>query len=174
VAADNMDSIRKVLFNDKDSLKIGTPEAIEIFKLYHDSIEKTADKRQSANSFLLTLSTGILAAVGFLFQKDCAPELKPLFFLLPFAGITTGFFWLKLVHSYRQLSKGKFEILNMIEEQLPLAPYKAEWIALGEGKDNNKYHQITTLEKWIPILFIILHCLLSVYFLLLFFKFITV
>lgn len=169
-----MDNIRKVLLNGKDTLNVDTSAILEIFKLYHDSIEKTEEKRQNANSFLLTLSTGILAAVGFVFQKDCAPELKPLFFLLPFAGIVTGFFWLKLVHSYRQLNKGKFEILNMIEEQLPLAPYKAEWLALGEGNDNKKYHQITALEKWIPILFISLHCLLSVYFILLFFKCIKV
>jgi hypothetical protein len=169
MAVDNMDDIRKILLNSKDDQKIAQSEALEIFKLYHESIEKTADKRQSANSFFLTLNTGILAAVGFLFQKDCASEIKPLYFLLPVAGIICGVFWYKLVHSYRQLNCGKFTVLNMIEETLPLAPFKAEWVVLGSGKDNKKYHQITTIEKWIPSLFIALHSLLLFYFMYLLF-----
>lgn len=161
-----MDDIRKILFNGKEEPKIAPAEAFEMFKFYYESIEKTAEKRQRANSFFLTLSTGILAAVGFLFQKDCAPELRPLHLLLPFAGIIAGIFWYKLVHSYRQLNQGKFVILNMIEEYLPLAPFKAEWKELGSGKNNRRYHQLTALEKWMPILFIIVNSLLSIYFVL--------
>jgi hypothetical protein len=159
-----MSEILKTLLNNKEDTTIEPAVALEIFKLYHDSIEKTAEKRQAANSFLLTLNTGILAAIGFLFQDSCPKELRPLNFLLPFAGIIASVFWFKLVHSYRQLNRGKFVILNMIEEQLPLAPFKAEWLELGSGNDKKKYHQVTNLEKWIPILFGIVNGILALYF----------
>lgn len=159
-----MAEVLKTLLNNKENPHIDPAVALEIFKIYHDSIEKTAEKRQTANSFLLTLNTGILAAIGFLFQDTCPKELRPLNFLLPFAGIIASIFWFKLVHSYRQLNSGKFVILNLIEEFLPLAPYKAEWIELGLGKDSKKYHQVTNLEKWIPILFGIVNGILALYF----------
>jgi hypothetical protein len=164
VAVDNMEEIRKILLNDKELSKNDLPAALEIFKLYYESIETNREKREKANSFYLSISTGIIAAVGFLFQKDCASELKLFSLFLPVAGIITGFFWYKLVHSYRQLNQEKFNILDMIEENLPLAPFTAEWKSLGSGKDKRKYHQITSLEKWIPCLFIVLHCLLLFYF----------
>jgi hypothetical protein len=159
-----MSEVLKALLNNKQKPNIDQTIALEIFKIYHGSIEKTAEKRQAANSFLLTLNTGILAAIGFLSQDACPQELRPLNFLLPIAGIIASIFWFKLVHSYRQLNRGKFVILNLIEEYLPLAPYKAEWIELGLGKDSKKYHQVTNLEKWIPILFGIVNGILALYF----------
>lgn len=145
-------------------------DILEIYKMYHDSIEKVTEKRQKANSFFLTLNTGILAVIGFLFQKDAPTELRPLFLLLPFAGIISGIFWLKMVMSYRQLNSGKFIILNMIEEYLPIAPYRSEWKELEEGKNKKKYHPLTNIERWIPILFIIVYGILALYFIYLFLK----
>ena len=165
-----MEKVKEVLFNNKSSDNISSSDVIDLYKIYLESIDKTADRRQNANSFFLTINTGLLAIIGFLFQKDVATELKPLYLLLPIAGILAGFFWLKLVISYRQLNKGKFTILNMIEEILPLAVYKAEWIELGEGKDKKKYHQVTFLERSISILFILLYSTLLIYFSFLFLK----
>jgi|JI10StandDraft_1071094.scaffolds.fasta_scaffold346801_3 hypothetical protein len=147
-----------------------TNDILELYKIYHDSIEKVAENRQKANSFFLTLNTGILAVIGFLFQKDVSTELRPLHLLLPLAGILSGIFWLKLVISYRQLNRGKFVVLNMIEEFLPFAPYREEWRELEEGKNKKKYHPLTNIEKWIPILFIIVHGLLGFYFIYLFLR----
>jgi len=165
-----MENIKNILVNLKSNPKIKCIDAIEIFKIYYASIEKTADNRRNANSFYLTLNTGILAIIGFLFQKDAPIDLKPLFLLLPIAGILSNIFWYKIVVSYRQLNSAKFIILNMIEEYLPLAPYKAEWNELGEGKNKKKYNPLTHIEQRIPVLFIILYSLLSIYFIFLFFK----
>lgn len=165
---DDMQNIKDILYNGKKIKKTKSTEILEIYKIYLSSIEKTAERRQNANSFFMTLNTGVLAIIGFIFNKDVSPDLKPLYLILPIAGILSSFFWLKLVTSYRQLNKGKFEILSLIEEDLSIAVYKAEWIELGEGKDKKKYHQITSLEKWIPILFIILYGILLIYFIYLF------
>jgi hypothetical protein len=77
--------------------------------------------------------------LGYILSKDAAKEVKLLYLLVPVAGILLSYFWFRLVKSYRQLSKGKFEVLDMIEKEMPLSLYKAEWIALGDGKDKKKF-----------------------------------
>ena len=165
-----MDIIKQELLNHKENPIIDKSDALELFKIYHDSIEKVAEKRQKANSFFMTLNTGIIAIIGFLFQKDTASDLKLLYLFLPFVGIISGIYWYQLVVSYRQLNKGKFAVLNIIEEYLTLAPYKAEWFELGEGKDKKKYKPLTHTEQRIPIVFIIMYLFLSFYFIYLFLK----
>jgi uncharacterized protein with ParB-like and HNH nuclease domain len=125
---------------------------------------------QNTNTFFLTLNTGILAIIGFLFQKDAPVDLKPLYLLLPFAGIVAGVFWHKIVISYRQLNRGKFEVLNELEDLLSFPAYKKEWVKLGEGQNHKLYQPLTNIEKWVPIIFIVTYGLLSIYFIFLFLK----
>lgn len=136
---------------------------LEIYKTYHDSIEKVAEKRQNTNSFFLTLNTGILELIGFLFQKDAPVILKPLYLILPIIGIISGVFWLKLVNSYRQLNKGKFDVLYELEEQLPFDVYNKEWNKLGKGENPKIYKPLTSIEKFIPKTFIVLYGLFTIY-----------
>ncbi len=45
-------------------------------------------------------------------------------------------------------------VIGAIEERLPISPYwRAEWKALGEGKNTSRYLPLTHLEQWIPMLF---------------------
>ncbi len=75
-----------------------------------------------------------------------------------FLKINTGLcFWLRLVRSYRYLKAAKFRVVEAIEEQLPLAPFTAEWNALRKDSDSRQYIPLTNLEVWIPRSFIILY-----------------
>lgn len=134
------------------------PKALlEQYKLYLEYLDKLADRRQSANSFFLTLNTGLCTALAFLFAKEAALEIKQLYIIIPAAGILLSFFWHRLVTSYRQLSTGKFEIIHRIERYLPMALYKAEWDMLGGGMKPAKYLPLTKIEVWVPRLFIIMY-----------------
>jgi hypothetical protein len=64
------------------------------------------------------------------------------------------------VFSYQQLNSGKFRVIHQLEQQLPVAPYAAEWIAVGEGKDPKRYLPLTHVENWVPRLFGLLYLLL--------------
>jgi hypothetical protein len=154
------------LFNvSTDNLKPGEPSGayLEQYKLYVDHLEKLADRRRSTHSFFLTLNTGLCAALAFLFSRDTSCEIKPLCFVIPFAGIMVCFLWLRLVESYRQLSSGKFAVIHQMEKYLPLAPYTAEWALLGMGKDAAKYRPLTHVEVWVPIAFTIMYVVLLGY-----------
>jgi hypothetical protein len=70
--------------------------------------------------------------------------------------------WWRVVGSYRQLSSGKHAVILELETVLPAAPYAAEWVALGEGRDPSRYLPLTRVEHWVPRLFALLYLLLLV------------
>ena len=45
-------------------------------------------------------------------------------------------------------------MIHLLEDQLPASVFKAEWHALGEGKDGKKYVAFTRTERYIPWVFI--------------------
>jgi hypothetical protein len=168
------DKITEVLINqdfDQDlDHKTINPETLisyrfQQYNAYLQLADKISERRQNANSFFLTANTGVCVIIAYIFSKDVAAELRPLFWCVPVAGILISYFWLQLIHSYRQLNSGKFQIVHRMEKYLPYSPYKAEWIALGEGKDKKLYYPLTHLEIWIPRLFILMYCLIILYFL---------
>lgn len=138
---------------------------LEQYKLFLEYLDKLSDRRQSANTYFLTVNTGLCAAMGFLLSRDAAPETRCFCAVVPIAGILMNLFWHRLVASYRQLSTGKFAILHELEKHLPVAPYKAEWSVLGGGKDHSKYLPLTHIEVWIPRMFVVLYLVLAVRFL---------
>jgi len=145
------------ILNEKYDSNKADSFLIEQYKLYLESIEKVSEKRQNANSYFLTINSGVCVAIGFILSEDLLAGFKSFFWLIPVSGIILSFFWYRLVNSYNQLNKVKFEILNRIEEMLPLTLYKSEWKELGEGKDKKKYLPLTNLEIRIPFLFILIY-----------------
>ncbi|MFZ1519296.1 MAG: hypothetical protein WAU11_11000 [Ignavibacteriaceae bacterium] len=135
----------------------------EQYKLYLELVDRISDRRQNANSYFLGINTALCAVIGYLFSKDIDSEVKPLIWFVPFAGIILSYFWYRLVKSYRDLNTAKFQVVHSIESKLPLAPYHAEWIALGEGNDSKKYTPFTHLEIWVPRCFILLYLIILFY-----------
>lgn len=164
---DDKTSVSVGLFNvPPESLNPSEPSDafLEQYKIYLDYLDKLADRRQSANSFFLTLNTGLCAALAFLFTKDAAPEIRQLYIVIPIAGILLALFWHRVVTSYRQLSAGKFAVIHEMESHLPIAPYRTEWDFLGSGKDSTKYLPLTHVEIWVPRLFVIMYIAILSYF----------
>jgi hypothetical protein len=145
------------ILNQNYDINKGDNLLVEQYKMYLESIEKVSEKRQNANSYFLTINSGICGALGFFLSTDLSSDYKSYFWLIPISGIMLSFFWYRLVNSYGQLNKAKFKILHQIEELLPLILYKSEWQMLGEGKDKKKYLPLTNLEIRIPFLFIMIY-----------------
>jgi len=163
---DSPSKLEKALFNVPPKELMASPSGqvfLEQYKSYLEYIDKVSERRQNANSFFLSLNTGVCALLGYIFSKDSAPELKSLIWVLPIAGIFLSYFWYRLVTSYSQLNSGKFAVLHLMEKYLPAAPYRAEWVAMGEGKDKSLYTPLTHLEIWIPRLFILMYLVLMIY-----------
>ena len=153
-----------MLFSPDENRPAVDAAYLEQYRLYLGLVDSISERRHKANSFFLSINTGICGLLGYLFSKDAAPELRSLFWLIPIAGIFLSYFWYRLVRSYRDLNSAKFTIIHLIEERLPLAPYKAEWIELGQGKDASRYTPFTHIEIWIPRCFILMYIGLLLYF----------
>jgi len=134
---------------------------LEQYKLYVEMADRISARRMLANTFFLTLNSGILAALAFLFKERVAGAA--LWAIPPFAALLVlCYVWWKLIRSYRQLNTAKFDkVVPAMEKHLPADPYVAEWKALGLGKDPKLYTPLTAIEHWVPRVFMFLYVALA-------------
>lgn len=126
---------------------------LEQYKTYVEMADRISARRALTNTFFLTLNTAVFTLIGvFLQVHQKAATWLLVLPLIALLGECAA--WYYLVRSYRQLNTAKYQVIGTLEERLPASPYwRAEWKALGEGKDRSKYWPLTHIEQWIPILF---------------------
>ncbi len=107
-----------------------------------DMANSVSQRRDNMNNIFITLNLAIMAAVSITW------DIKSLFILI--AGITICILWMLNIRNYKLLNTAKFNVINLIEEKLPSAPFKDEWQFL---KNSKKYMDSTTLERILPITF---------------------
>ncbi len=153
--------IDSLLFNrNNDKIKENRDSyvdyCLEQYRIYLHIFNSTNERRQKSNEFFLGLNAAIIGILGYVETKSI-PHANIVFMLIPFVGITIGYCWYKIIKSYRQMNKAKFQILHTLEQQLPVKLFETEWIVLGKGQDKKKYHPLSEIEKIIPITFILLY-----------------
>jgi hypothetical protein len=89
----------------------------ELYKLAVEMADRISARRGTANSFFLTVNTGLAALLG-------SAELR---WYVALAGVAFATTWWALLKSYRDLNTAKFEIILAMEEQLPVRVYGDEW-----------------------------------------------
>ena len=151
-----IEDVRPTLWNAANDSSEGHKDRatiLEQYKLYVEMADRISARRSLTNTFFLTLNTAIFAAIGALWKNRLAFPSWLLVFPLLALLVQCGA-WFLLVRSYRQLNSAKYIVIGALEERLPASPYwKAEWKALGEGKDKAKYWPMTHLEQWVPVIF---------------------
>jgi len=132
----------------------------EQYKLYVESADRISARRNTANTFFLTLHTIFLTGSGFaLASRNTLQSLNDwviFFTLIPV--IVLCYVWWRLIKSYRQLNTAKYRVIGEYERRLPTSPYwSAEWAALGKGEDPKLYLPLTHIENYIPLAFALLY-----------------
>lgn len=136
---------------------------LEIYKVYVDMADKISSRRQSANSYFLSINTAVIAYVGYLKLKSNFSNFSDFSWLVGFAGLVLCYTWYRLILSYKGLNTGKFKVIHEIEKLLPIRPYSAEWTSVGKGKDPKLYLQFTKIEMIIPLIFFGLNYLVVIF-----------
>lgn len=132
----------------------------EQYKSFVDSASKVSERRNSTNTFFLTLHTFLVSVLGI--GYDNLGNLKSPFLILPpiLAVLVLCYVWWRIIKSYRQLNEAKYKVIGEYERHLPSSPYwNAEWESLGRGKDPKLYTPLTDLENWVPIIFATIYIL---------------
>ena len=110
---------------------------LELYKTAVEMADRTSARRAGANSFFLTLNTALAAVVGIVSSARKPPPHSNLPLLDAFglvvtavAGIVLAFVWWLLLRYYRRLNTSKFQVINQMEERLPVRPFTEEWAIL--------------------------------------------
>src|SRR5947208_1921235 len=112
-----------------------TSHLLEQYKLYVQMADKISERRQSANTFFLTINTALVAMLGIVWPPT-EQIIRPVWYLIvSMAGLALCFSWYRLLRSYRDLNSSKFRVVHAIEQLLPIRPYDAEWTSVGRGAD---------------------------------------
>jgi len=141
--------------DDKDDNYID--HFLEQYRIYIHIFNSTSDRREGTNEFYLGLNTAIIGIVGYLETKELTASNSVIFMFAPFIGIAICYCWYEMIMSYKMLNKAKFAVLHKMEEKLPVSLFKTEWELLGKGVDYTKYRKLSSIQKNIPIIFIILY-----------------
>jgi len=130
----------------------------EQYKLYVETTDKVSDRRAIANTFFITVVSAMISIMGVLigFGNNNKFLISCWMIIISLSGIIICYSWYVILQSYRQLNYGKFKIISEIEEKLPLQCYDSEWNVLGKGKQPKLYRSLTTIEKRVPIMFILI------------------
>ena len=83
--------------------------------------DRISARRGNANAFFVTLNAGLLAVA----------ETLGLW-TVSLLGIFLTAAWWFLLGSYRKLNRAKFNVIQQMEERLPVQPFKDEWAILKD------------------------------------------
>ena len=126
-------------------------EYLELYKIMVASSEALVARRQTVNTYFLTVNGLLATATGLLIQKDASTYLSALSLcVLAIVGVIVAVVWRLVLISFGQLNRGKFAVINGMEAHLSAAIYDAEWIALGRGEDPSLYRSFTDREALVP------------------------
>jgi len=127
---------------------------LEQYKLFVGTSLDVTSKRLESNKFHLTLNSVVFGFTSYM------TILNQHFVIMLFSaiGILISFVWVKNILAYRELNRAKFEVIHKLEICLPARLFKYE-----EECYLDKYHGLTSLEKFYPIIFIILYSILIIF-----------
>ncbi|MGN9811542.1 RipA family octameric membrane protein [Micromonospora sp. BQ11] len=130
---------------------------LEQYKIYVEMADRVSARRGLTNTFFLSLNTLIATVAGIVWSDRANVDVW--YLSVPVAALLlqcAAWFW--LLRSHRQLNSAKYIVIGALEERLPASPYwRAEWKALGEGRDLSRYWPLTHLEQWIPVSFALVY-----------------
>ena len=136
-----------------------TTDLLEQYKLYVQSAESVSSRRVATSCYLLTLSAALVALYGL--QPSSLNQSYWILLVLPVMGIFVSLLWYQIIKSHSKLNSVKFTIINELEQHLPAALFSREWQRAEQGHGKS-YTAATTIERWIPLLFIFLHVAFAV------------
>ena len=98
------------------------------------------------------------------------------------AGIVLAIVWRALLAYYRRLNGAKFDVINRLEEQLPVQPYAEEWAILHPNEPDEpdaelgwrqlvkrlqrwrrrtRHREATVIEQVVPLVFVAIYVALA-------------
>jgi hypothetical protein len=155
--SENSHKINEVL-NSVDQNRYGENYQSHYMTLYSDyvsSADSISSRRNSANSFFLSINTAYFGVTGYF-----KPENNEFVWVQAAVGVLFCLVWWKLIQSYRTLNTAKFAVIQQMEKNLPLAAFTAEELAYQTG--STVHRALSSVESYVPALFGTLHLVAAI------------
>lgn len=139
----------------EQSVEIGTDKSEETLLTQWQTCVEMANavsqRRDTMNNLFVTLNLAIVAAASFIW------DAKTIMLLV--SGIIVCVVWIFFIRNFRELNRAKFEVINKLEQSLPVSAFSDEWQSLKKSK---KYIEGTKLEKVLPYSFCVLYVVIFI------------
>lgn len=142
---------------------------LEQYKIYVKTSEDLVKRKQTVNSFYVTLNSILLGAI---ISVLCAIGDLPLLGSINICWIISGFAavigiiicysWISILDSYSALNSSKMKVIINIEQHLALNLFDTEWAFVTQKLGNKRYKSFSQKEKSIAYLFSALYIILVV------------
>lgn len=139
MTSENTQSAKSNINENQDMLLVQWQTCVEM-------ANAVSERRDTMNNIFITLNLAIIAAISFIW------DTKTIVLLI--AGIFVCVVWIFFIRNFRELNEAKFDVINKIEDHLPVSAFKDEWKFL---KESTKYIEGTKLEMILPIAFCFLY-----------------
>ena len=121
------------------------------YKMYSEQKENFIDRNFKTNRFYMVAITALIFALiythNILFLNVISATL-----VFAFLGVSVSSLWWMNVDSYNTLIKIKYgDVLEKIEEKLPIHPYTDEYKSIEEFK-NRKIFMFSDIQKFIAMI----------------------
>lgn len=132
---------------------------LEIYRISVEMADRVSQRRQSANSFYLTLSTLIFGSSTYIKTE----ESNSIYAIsISVSGILVSTLWHSSIQSYKSLNAAKFKVIHDLESNLPYQYYKKEWRLLDPDQDGVRHKQFHVTESAVPKIFFALHVIILI------------
>jgi hypothetical protein len=148
-------------------------DLLELFKICVELADRTSARRAGANTFFVSLNSIAAAVVGYLSATKTGGNGVDHFSLtmLALVGIILSITWWGILRYYRRLSKAKWDVINQMEKQLPVQPFKDEWMILHPEEPvrgrfkwlrRSRHREATVVEQVVPLTFAAVYLVLAI------------
>lgn len=139
-------------------MRENTNVIFEQYRLYVDSIEKLADRRQRTHHLYIILNSALMGGVGYLYGKDtgCGAGRVALLLLVTILGIGLCVIFNSLLEKFGQLSGTRLKLVGEIEKK-PL------FEKLYSRECDRSCSSFSAIEGWVPKLFLAVWILLLIF-----------
>lgn len=113
-------TVEHELFGDRELTDADSDALLAQYRLFVETSEALVVRRQRVNTFFLSVNSLVLAAGGLLLRDGKLSNIESgALICLSLSGCVLCFVWWRLISSFRQLSKGIFDVIHALECHLP-------------------------------------------------------
>lgn len=135
-------------------------DILEQYKMYQKTSEDLVSRRQSVSSFYITVNSALIAVSGVMLGLVEFPNNLVVVFMMAIIGIILDSSWIRILEAYGMLNSAKMKVIRMMERELPVSLYDAEWEVMSDKLNQKRYVSFTDSEKRIPKLFMFVYLLI--------------